>query len=717
MLTGAFMAVPVQAATNREDHRLVVVRTETPPTIDGRLDEPMWQEAGVVDRFTQQEPAEGDAATERTEVRLLYDRGHLFIGVRAFDSDPAGIVATEMRRDSNRLLDEDSFQIIIDTFNDSRSGYMFVTNPLGAKLEQQIFEEGEGSTFGSNSNVNRNWDGVWNVVSRRTDEGWVAEIAIPMTTLRFRPDEEQTWGVNFMRLIRRKNESSFWAPIPKAYGLTRVSLAGSLTGMQGLSQGLDLRIKPFVVAGARGDRVGHSLDVSGLNDVGLDVKYGVTSGLNLDLTLNTDFAQVEVDEQQVNLTRFSLFFPEKREFFLENANQFNVGTRFQRSADLFFSRRIGLSDTGQPVPIVAGARLTGKAGRNNLAMMDIQTDGAFETQGENFFVARYSRDVLSRSKVGGLFINKESIDGSDFNRTMAVDANFAIGNHFTVNSFLAKTSSPNVTTGDKAFYGRVAWLDPAWNVWAEYTDIQDNFNAEVGFVPRQGIRTTQLNIIRTPRPKRFNIRTMLPMFNYTYTTDQQNRLVTRRAHYMVGFMMQNGAFINVVYNRLLEVLDRPFRLSPNVVVPIGTYRFGEAVFTYNSDPSRRIYQRFEYSPQTFFEGTRTDVNAAVGLRATNQLAAELQYTHNDVNLPVGDLKIDLAILRLDYALSPRATIRSLIQYNSSVDEMSASVRFNLRYTPGSDLYVAYDELRDELGRQTFTKNRQLVLKLTYLLSR
>ena len=257
----------------------------------------------------------------------------------------------------------------------------------------------------------------------------------------------------------------------------------------------------------------------------------------------------------------------------------------------------------------------------------------------------------------------------------------------------------------------------AWNLWAEFTDIQNNFNAEVGFVPRVGIRTTQFHIGPTPRPQRFNIRTLFPMFDLTYTTDQNNRLVTRRAHYMVGFMMQNGAFINVLYNRHLEVLDEPFALNADVVVPAGVYRFGEAVFTYNSDASRRVYHRFTYSPQTFFEGTRTDVSAAVGVRATNRFAPELQYLRNDLDLPAGAFNVNLAILRLDYAVSPRATIRSLLQYNSAVDQLSSSVRFNLRYTPGSDLYVAYDELRDRSGRVAFTRNRQLALKLTYLLSR
>ncbi|MFQ5790324.1 MAG: DUF5916 domain-containing protein [Acidobacteriota bacterium] len=701
---------------NREVYRVEARRADIVPHIDGILDEEIWRAAVVIDEFVQQEPNEGAPATERTEVRILYDSGRLFIGVHAFDSNP--VVATEMRRDSSRLLEEDNFQVIIDTFHDSRSGYMFVTNPLGAKLEQQIFEEGEGTGRGTNSNINRNWDGVWDVAARRTSDGWNAEIAIPMTTLRFRDSDEQVWGINFMRTIRRRNEQVFWAPIPKAYSLTRVSLAGTLTGLRSLSHGLDLRVNPFVTAGFRSQRhEAGGLDTSPLSDVGLDVTYGVTSSMNLDLTVNTDFAQVEVDEQQVNLTRFSLFFPEKRDFFLENAGQFLVGTAgFNRQADLFFSRRIGLSPQGEPIPIIGGARLTGKAGRHNIARMDLQTSDYQGQPGENFLVTRYSRDVLSRSKIGGLFVNKQPTSGSRFNRTMAADATFALGNSLTINSFVAKTSTSGITSGDMAYYGRIGWRDPAWNLWAQYTDIQDNFNAEAGFVPRRGIRTTNFHIGPTPRPKKYNIRLMLPMINVTYTTDQNNRLLSRRVHYMVGVQMEDGTFINVVYNRLFEQLDEPFFIRPDVKVPTGTYRFGEWRFQFNTDQSRRIYERFTYSPQTFFGGRRKDIDAAVGIRVTDQFAAELQYRRNDVHLPGGGFVVNLAILRLDYALSPNATLRSLIQYNSSTAEVSTSVRFNYRYTPGSDLYIAYDELRDTaLG--TFVNNRQLVVKLNYLLSR
>ena len=474
-----------------ERYRVEPRRVEEGPTIDGRLDEVAWIAAAVIDDFVQQEPSEGDPATERTVVRLIYDANALYVGVEAYDSQPDGVIATEKRRDSQRLFDEDNFQLILDTFHDRRSGYMFVTSPLGAKLEQQVAEEGEGGFRGTNSsNINVNWDGVWDVVARRTHDGWVAEIAIPMVTLRFPRAEQQVWGVNFMRNIRRKNEQVFWAPISKEYSLTRVSRAGTMSGIGAVTRGMDLRVTPYVLSGGKQERVDAGLDGSGFGDVGLDVKYGVASGLNLDLTLNTDFAQVEVDEQQVNLTRFPLFFPEKRDFFLENAGMFSVGVRsgFGRTADLFFTRRIGLSDGGQPIPIIGGARLTGKVDRHNIAVMNITTQEAFGQPGENFFVGRYSRDILARSKVGTLVINKDAVSGGPhYNRTFAADTTLALHRNLTMTGFIAKTETPGISTGQMAGYARGTWLSPAWHLFGEYIDLQDNFNPEVGFVPRVGI--------------------------------------------------------------------------------------------------------------------------------------------------------------------------------------------------------------------------------------
>jgi hypothetical protein len=705
------------AAAGREQYRIEVNRANRSPSIDGDIGEEEWRNAAVVDAFTQQEPATGEPATERTEVRVMYDSERLYIAVHAFDSNPAGVIATEMRRDSPRLFDEDNFQVILDTFRDSRSGYMFLTSPLGAKLEQQIFEEGGGNARGSASNINRNWDGVWMSAARRTGDGWVAEIAIPMVTVRSPEVDTQTWGINFMRNIRRKNEQVYWAPIPKPYGLTQVSLAGTLSGMSDISRGLDLRIKPFLIGGARRDRTGGAISSTGLKDAGLDVKYGVGSGLALDLTLNTDFAQAEVDEQQVNLTRFPLFFPEKRDFFLENSGQFTVSNQgTDRQMDLFFSRRIGLSDTGQPIPIIGGARMTGKVAGHNIAVLDLQTDDSSGRPGENFLVARYSRDFMRRSKVGALVINKEAIDSPRFNRTFAADTLFAPTQSFSIHSFIAKTSTAGVSGDQQAFHTRALFLNNKWNTFAEFTDIDDNFNAEVGFVPRKGVKTTKVHLERNPRPGGL-IRVMEPMINLVYTTDQQNRLLTRRVHHMLGTRLQNGTYINVIFNRWLDRLDEPFRIQTNITVPAGVYRFHEWSLSYSSNPSRRFYQRVSYSPQTFYDGTRHDADVTLGLRASSRASAELAYSRNDVELPWGAFIVNLGIVRLDYALSPRMTVRSLSQYNSSTRQLSTSVRYNFIYRPGSDIYVVYDELQGHTTGRPEVRNRQFVVKMTYLMSR
>jgi hypothetical protein len=503
-------------------------------------------------------------------------------------------------------------------------------------------------------------------------------------------------------------------------------MAGELVGLRSLSHGLDLKLKPYVVAGVRDARPAADIHTTnGLRDVGADVKYGVTGGLNLDLTYNTDFAQVEADEQQVNLTRFSLFFPEKRDFFLENAGQFKMGTggTFTSTTvetDLFFSRRIGLSETGQVIPIIGGARLAGKTGRHNIGILDIQTDRAFNRPGDNFLVARYGADVLKRSRVGGIFINKETLGGeSHYNRTMGADANLVLGRNLQVNSYVAKTETPGLNGKDMAFFGRVAYRDPSWNVWLNYLDVQDNFHDEVGFVQRTGVKTTKAYFSPTPRPGKAKIRMLEPMAVLTYITDQQNRMVTRTQHFMNGFYMEDGSFINVIYQKNLDVLDVPFRIQPGVVIPIGTYKFDELQLTYNTNPARRFYERFTYQPMEFYGGTKKTVTGAVGVRASSHLSSELQFSRNDVDLPYGAFLANLAILRVDYAVSPRATVRSLTQYNSLTHEVTNSIRFNFIYRPGSDLYVVYNDLQlTGLPHGLFTpSDRQLVVKMNYLLAR
>ena len=719
----AILGSEIAAQEDSDAYKIRAILVDEGPTIDGSLEDAVWQLGALVDMFIQQEPDEGSPATERTEVRILHDGETLYLGVLAFDSDPQALTATEMRRDSERILSEDNFQVILDTFRDSRSAYMFVTNPLGAMLDQQVANEGEGGRFGwASSNINRDWDGVWEVAAKQTPNGWVAEIAIPMITLRFPESEPQSWGINLMRNIGRKNEQAFWSPIPKPYSITRVSLAGTMDNLSSLNRGRDLRFTPFVTGGASRIQSAGVTDDAVQRDIGMDLKYGVSAGLNLDVTINTDFAQAEVDDEQVNLTRFALFYPEKRDFFLENASQFTVGSTepFNRLADLFFTRRIGLSSSGETVPIIGGARLTGKVGRNDIAIMDVQTNGAFEESGENFLVARYSRNILARSKVGALFINKAQTEGTHYNRTYAVDMTLAPLASLTVTGFLAKTETPSISTGDMAGYLNATWLSQSWRIFGEFGDVQDNFNPEVGFLPRRGIRTTKLHLEWNPRPDRWGLRVLSPMYNIMYTTDQQNRLVSRRHHFMNGVQFDNGAYLNIMYNRHYERLDRPFTVRKGVTVAPGAYRYGSLRLSFNSNQARRIYYNLMFAPQTFFNGTRVDMNGTVGARITSQFSTQASYSRNDIDLPVGEFKVHLAAFRIDYALSPQITLRTISQYNSSTEQWGSSARLRYTYRPGSDVYLVYDEVRRDPTDPTGLlelRDQRLMLKVTHLLSR
>ena len=704
--------------TNRERYKFPAVRVEEGPVIDGVLDDQAWGQAALIDEFVQQEPLEGAPATERTEVRVLYDGANLYIGVLAFDSSPERVTATEMRRDGSQITNEDSFQIILDTFMDSRSAYMFVVSPLGAMLDQQVSREGEGSARGASSNINLEWDGVWDASARRTPEGWAAEVRIPMVTLRFPNSSPQSWGINFMRNIPHLNEVVFWAPIPLPYGITRVSLAGTLSGLEGLSQGRDLRIKPFVVTGGEAERTDGVSTRSISRDMGLDLKYGITPSLNLDVTLNTDFAQAEVDNEQVNLTRFPLFFPEKRDFFLENAGQFNVGTTGSgQRADLFFTRRIGIDESGGQVPIIGGVRMTGKVGQNDVAVMDIQTDDAFGQPGQNFLVTRYSRDILSRSEVGGIVVNRQATSGGDYNRIYAADAAFAFGSSLRINGFLAQSQTPEISSGEGAGYFRAHWLSDSWDIYFDHVDLGDNFNPEVGFVPRVGVRSTKLHINRTPRPDFLGIRVMTPMWHMVYTTDQAGRLVYRELHHMIRVTFENSASFMIIYNRDFERIDVPFSVQ-GFSIPAGKYNFYDLRVGFNSNPSRQVSYGITYRPQGFYGGNRKDLSLNLGSRITSKFSAAVQYARNDVDLPAGDFVTQVGALRVDYAFSPTLSLRTLTQYNSSRNQWSTSARFRYIYRPGSDLYIVYDEVRRDINGipvEEF-RDRRLIIKATYLLS-
>ena len=473
--------------------------------------------------------------------------------------------------------------------------------------------------------TNADWNTIWHVQSQITDSGWQVEMAIPFRSLRFRDSQQQIWGINFNRRIRRKNESSHWSPIPRPYQLSRVSLAGELEGINRIGQGRNFYIKPYLsVPIVRRERD----DVDFLPDVGVDIKYGVTPGLALDLTVNTDFSQVEADVQQINLTRFPLFFPEKREFFLENSTVFQVkraGSGFRADNDLiaFFSRRIGLSE-GQVVPILGGARLTGTAGPYRLGFLSIQTDESNTTPSTNFSVVRVRRDIFQNSDIGGIFINKD-VKGDHYNRTYGVDTNWQFFRYLEAASLLLKTDTPGRQGEDKAFHAFMGWRDPFLEMEAEHLSIEDNFNPEVGFVPRVGIRKSKGQFTAKPRPGEAIpwIRQFRPNLGIEYITNQENVLESRDFDQTFSIDLQDGGLFWFTHRFRFERLDEPFLIRPGQTIPVGDYGFREISTNYSSDQSRMFSGSLFFKPAISLMGTRTLPGSALALSPAITLEAPL----------------------------------------------------------------------------------------------
>lgn len=698
-------SLSVLAAQN--DKIITALYVEAPIVIDGNLDEPEWSLATPGGDFIQNEPRTGEPATEPTEVRILYDDENLYIGVYCFDSaGKEGITVTEMKRDY-RPFDNDHFSILIDTFDDNRNGFMFGTNPKGAQREGQV--EGDGD------NRNFDWDAIWYVKAKITERGWQAEFAIPFKTLRFKNLESQRWGINFLRVIRRKNEETYWSPIPRPYRLPRVSLAGELEGLSGIQQGRNLYVKPYLSAPiVRREED----DVDFIPDVGFDIKYGITPGLTLDLTVNTDFSQVEADTQQINLTRFSLFFPEKREFFLENADLFQFGTsdsgfRGEPQADLipFFSRRIGLSQ-GQIVPILGGARLSGRAGHYRLGIISIQADEFEETPSTNFSVIRVSRDVLSKSDIGGIFVNKHINDGRN-NGTYGVDANLNFFQYLDISSYLLKTDTSGISGKDKAADLNVEWNDRFWNLKAEHLSIQDNFNPEVGFVPRVGIRKSSGQVTVRPRPGEAIpwIREFRPSASVHYITDQENTLVTRKVDQNLSISFEDSSNVWGTRRARFERLDEPFEIRPGQFIPVGDYEFVEYSGSFSTNSSRMFSGGARLRTGSFFDGDMDSYQLKFAFRPGYHFSTEVDWTREDVDLPSGDFRTTLVTTRLNYSFTPQMFLDALIQYNSTVQEIASNIRFNFIYKPLSDLFVVYNERRSTTGE---VRERALIVKVTYV---
>jgi hypothetical protein len=699
------------------------------PVVDGRVDETSWTNTDPFSGFIQQWPEEGQPASERTEIRFLLDRENLYIGIICFDSEPDQIVVSQSRRDAD-LDDTDSIQILLDTFNDGQNAFVFGTNPFGIEFDAQV--RGEGQSGQSNrGGFNLNWDADWTVRAQTTERGWEAEFAIPLKTLRYNPGQERTWGVNAQRNIRRKNEQAFLSPVPRGYELMRVSVAGKLNGLA-LPARRDLKLLPYVSGAINDERTLRTDTVTRTGDVGLDAKWGVRADLTLDLTVNTDFAQVEADEQQVNLTRFPVFFPEKRPFFLENAQLFEIGN--PRNVDLFFSRRIGLSSAGEPIDIIAGGRLSGKLGGYSIGLLNMQTDAAVNTRTDqtlapanNFTVLRVQREV-GRSNFGALFVGRQGVgsraQAGDYNRTYGLDVAWQATTNGRYTAFLARTDSMASRGGtDYAGGTSYTYANDLWTGRAGYTQVGDRFNPEVGFLRRLGYRSIEANTNLRYQPKRWSswIRRFGPHANYTGYLDLQNRLESSNAHWhFFDIQTPSGGRFGYV---IITGQDRPrvpFTIYEDVKgrrveMPAGEYGWMWWEFEGNTNRSAPLSATLAHKIGRYYNGDYHGWRLTLGLRAGARLLSEIEWTYDDVNLPVGRFRNDLVPIKISYAFTSLASLQGLIQYNKQTATVSSNIRLALLNRSGTGFFLVYNDRRDT---SSFTPDellgRSFIVKYTRL---
>lgn len=686
------------------------------PVVDGNvLDDPAWNNLEPITGFVQTQPNSGQPATQRTEVFVGYTDDAIYIGVVAFDDDPAAIIATDSRRDSS-LNDTDSFKVLIDGLLDRQNGFVFGTNPASVEFDGQVNREGASANgFGNEGGLNTNWDAPWSVVSSVSDIGWSSEFMIPFSSLRYGVDEVQSWGFNFERRIRRNNEVAYWAPMTQDRDLLRVSEAGTIEGIRAPRQ-RNLQVTPYVL--------GKTVDGGDLpereNDAefGFDIKYSVTPSLTLDATYNTDFAQVEVDEQQVNLDRFNLFFPEKRPFFLENAGQFTVGN--PREVELFFSRQIGISDDGTPVPIEGGLRLSGKIGGTTnvglLYMGSEAVDGVIS--GNNYAVARVNQELANRSSIGFLVVDRDG-DGSllgngsdDQNQTYAVDGRLGLGENGLLQAWAAKTETPGLEGDDRAYSLRGDYNNADWSLGAGFTEVGANFNPEVGFLSRSDYRKYDASILRRIRPENlWNLFEIRPHVSYRGFWDSNDFQETGFLHMDSHWEFQSGMEIHTGYNVTREGVKDPFEIVDGVVIQPGTYDHGEVQLVYMGDQSQPLNASMRVVAGGRFGGDRLTLTPTIRYRIGEKFSSELAYVYNDFDLPVpnGDFTANLARLRLSYSFTPKILIQLLAQYNEQADRISTNFRFSWLQSANAGLYVVYNEI-DERGIGAPPRGREFIIK-------
>ena len=664
------------------------VQVTEEPVLDGVLDEPVWQEASPVGQFRQRNPEEGSPATEKTEVRVIYSDTAIFFGVTCYDSQPDRITATQRARDADLEFD-DKFSIILDTFHSHRNAFLFEMNPLGARFDSWITDEGRRTS--------PEWDERWEVAIAIGEEGWVAEVRIPFGVLRMPSAEEQVWGIDFRRNIKRKNEEVAWSNYRRDFIFEQVSQAGHLEGLRQIPRGFTYRIKPYVVLGLRRSlpELG-SASTHNESDVGLEVfKYRLSPNLTLDLTVRPDFAETEVDDPQINLTRFPLFFPEKREFFLEDAGVFDFGPGGDvPELRLFHSRRIGLTEEGEEVPILFGGRLTGKAGQFELGLLNAQTQESAPEPRRNYTVGRVKR-IFGRSFVGAMVTNLQSGGSNDYNRTAALDSELVFFDHLNLRSFLVKSWSTDVS--EDTWSGRpfkLSWESDFFNANAEYQVIQRNFEAEMGFVPRKDMKQGLGEVSIHPRPDwEWIRRTTLGGF-VSYITNQAGDLETRDQRMDLGVEWESGDRTFVVFGKNLESITQPFLLRGKLLVLPGVYQNNQSEFRYRTFRGRRFstFQRIRW--EDFWGGDRFSITFNPNFIISDKLSVRIEYDFDDISLPQGQLTSHLVNSIFRYNLTNVWLTTTTLQYESSEDLYNLNFRLNYIYRPGDDVFLVFNRTSD-----------------------
>lgn len=720
-----------------EKRTLTAVRIEKRIKIDGWLDDSVWKKANFQSHFLQREPYEGQPATEKTEVGVLYDSDNIYLGVKCFDSEPDKIIAREMRRDAV-VDDDDYFEFILDTYHDQRSGYYFITNPHGSKREAQLANEGQS--------YNPSWDGVWICKAQITDEGWFLEIGIPLKTLRFPEEKDTVWGINFSRMIRRKNEHVYWQLIPRDMGhagLFRLSEAGTLQGLTGLKMGGNLELIPYFLGGVENDQA-TDFNMNSLVDVGLDAKIAVTSTLALDLTVNTDFAQVEADEEQVNLTRFSLYYPEKREFFLEGAEVFSFGgsgrRRFRRGTpdlSLYYSRRLGLVD-GHEARILGGAKMVGKVGPYHLGLMNIYTDEVViednfgnETYvpSANFSIFRLSRDVFARGSIGMIVLNKQNIGNKYYNRSLGFDGHFPLSDYFTVSGYLAGTFSPakkiddrivNMKEQNLAAKLSLDYNTDLYEASASYQDIGARFNPEMGFNRRTDFRLAEASFGYNPRPQK---NSKIRQFNYqvkgNYRLDHSGVMLDNEAGFSFGIRFQNSSRINLGLERSEEFVDYNWELREGYLIPIGTYKGNAYSLGLESDKGRPVSSEIDLRYRDYYTGRNAGLDLSSTITKIHPIRIELAYEHNYVDLPEGHFHTNTLGIRAFYFFSTSLYLKAFTQWNDDRlnfggrERVISNVLLRWIYSPESNLYLVYNDGRLIGPGNVEIINRTFMIKATF----